>query len=138
MQTAQQLLPEMSDQLWNRLEPLLPGRQGAWGGQARDNRQFINAVFWILRTGAPWRDLPVCYGDWKNIHRRFCRWRDRGTWEVLLEPLILEADYEWLLINPPSENTSRQQQSWPWLRLVCRSEFLLHQLPKRLKQLKTD
>ena len=47
------------------------------GGVARDNRLFINAVFWILRTGAPWRDLPPDYGDWKNPHRRFCHWRDK-------------------------------------------------------------
>ena len=42
------------------------------------------AVFWILRTGAPWRDLPPDYGDWKNTHRRFCRWRDKGIGEKLL------------------------------------------------------
>ncbi len=46
-------------------------RSGSWGGQARDNRQFINAVFWILRTWAPWRDLPPDYGCWSNTHRRF-------------------------------------------------------------------
>jgi transposase len=70
---------DISDAVWNLLEPHLPGRVGAWGGKARDNRLFINAVFWILRTGAPWRDLPPDYGDWKHTHRRFCRWRDRGV-----------------------------------------------------------
>ena len=49
------------------------------GGIAKDNRLFINAVFWILRTDSPWRDLPPDYGDWNNTHRRFCRWRDAGT-----------------------------------------------------------
>jgi hypothetical protein len=49
---------DISDEVWTLLEPHLPGRAGVWGGKARDNRQFINAVFWILRTGAPWRDLP--------------------------------------------------------------------------------
>jgi transposase len=68
---------DISDSNWVVLEPHLLGRAGTWGGNARDNRQFINAVFWILRTGAPWRDLPPDYGDWKNIHRRFCRWRDK-------------------------------------------------------------
>ena len=89
----------ISDHVWELLEHHLPGRRGAWGGIARDNRQFINAVFWILRTGAPWRDLPPDYGDWKNDHRRFCRWRDKGVWEKLLEILIDEPDYEWLMID---------------------------------------
>ena len=44
-----------------------------------DNRRFVNAVLWIMRTGAPWRDLPPDYGNWKNTHRRFCRWRDKGV-----------------------------------------------------------
>ena len=90
---------DISDKTWGLLEPHLRGREGVWGGQAKDNRQFINAVFWILRTGAPWRDLPPDYGDWKNTHRRFCRWRDKGIWEALLEKLVNEPDYEWLMID---------------------------------------
>jgi len=81
---------DISDKHWALLEPHLPGRAGVWGGVARDNRQFINAVFWMLRTGAPWRDLPTSYGDWKNTHRRFCRWHDQGIWESLLEKPIVE------------------------------------------------
>ena len=73
------------------------GRKDTWDGNARDNRQFTNGVFWILRTGAPWHDLPVEYGDWKNTHRRFCRWRDKGEWERLLELLVHEPDFEWLM-----------------------------------------
>ena len=49
---------DISNRVWNLLEPHLSGRAGSWGGIAADNRRFINAVFWILRTGAPWRDLP--------------------------------------------------------------------------------
>ena len=79
---------DISDKTWGLLEPHLPGRSGAWGGIADDNRRFINAVFWIMRTGAPWRDLPPDYGDWSNTHRRFIRWRDKGIWEKLLEILI--------------------------------------------------
>ena len=74
---------DISDRAWALLEPHLPGRRGAWGRVAQDNRRFINAVIWILRTGAPWRDLPPEYGDWKNTNRRFCRWRDKGVWEKL-------------------------------------------------------
>ena len=48
---------DISDKAWAILEPMLPGQRGQWGGIAEDNRRFINGVFWILRTGAPWRDL---------------------------------------------------------------------------------
>jgi len=54
---------DISDHHWALLEPHLPGRKGAWGRVAQDNRRFINAVMWIFRTGAPWRDLPPQYGD---------------------------------------------------------------------------
>ena len=77
----------------------MPGREGVWGGVARDHRLLINAVFWILRTGAPWRDLPLDYGSWSNTHRRFIRWRDKGVWEKRLDLLIDEPDYEWLMID---------------------------------------
>ncbi|ABK45122.1 putative transposase [Magnetococcus marinus MC-1] len=92
--TASYRRHDISDQLWSRLEPHLPGRAGSWGGVAKDNRLFINAVFWILRTGAPWRDLPPDYGDWNNTQRRFCRWRDKGIWEKLLDQMIEDPDYE--------------------------------------------
>ena len=69
------------------------------GRPAQDSRLFINAVFWILRTGSLWRDLPPDYGGWKNTHRRFCRCRDKGVWAFLLERLIDEPDYEWLMID---------------------------------------
>ena len=81
------------------MAPLLPGGKGKTGRPAQDNRRFINAVCWILRTGAPWRDLPPDYGDWKNTHRRFCRWRDRGVWSSLLEALIDDPDFAWLMLD---------------------------------------
>ena len=90
---------DISDRVWNILAPMLPGRKGSLGRPAQDNRLFVNAVFWIIRTGAPWRDLPPDYGDWKNTHRRYCRWRDKGVWERLLEALIDEPDFEWLMID---------------------------------------
>ncbi|MGI2299250.1 IS5 family transposase [Candidatus Cardinium hertigii] len=90
---------DISDKVWSILSPLLPGQQGGWGAVAKDNRLFINAVFWILRTGSPWRDLPSSYGDWKNTHRRFSRWRDNGIWERILDRLINNPDFKWLMID---------------------------------------
>lgn len=90
---------DISDTTWSLLRSLLPGQKGSWGRVAQDNRRFINGVFWILRTGAPWRDLPADYGDWKNTHRRFCRWRDKGIWEKVLAALVESPDYSWLMID---------------------------------------
>ena len=143
---------DITDRVWAQLEPHLPGREGVWGGVAKDNRLFINAVFWILRTGAPWRDLPPTYGDWKNTQRRFCRWRDKGLWESLLTELIVEPDYEWLMIDAShikvhphaagarggnqgmslSKGGSTPRYIWPWMRLVCRSESLLQTVPVQI------
>ena len=90
---------DISDEAWALIEPHLPGQRGQWGGIPKDNRLFINAVFWILRTGAPWRDLPPEYGKWGTVHQRFIRWRDKRIWERLLEKLIDEPDFEWLMID---------------------------------------
>lgn len=145
---------DLSDKDWALLEPRLPGQAGQWGGIAKDNRLFLNAVFWILRTGAPWRDLPPDYGNWKNTHRRFCRWRDDGIWESLLEALMQEPDYEWLMIDAShckvhphaagarggnqgmsrTKGGSTPRYIWPWMRMVCRSESLLQKLPGRIVQ----
>ena len=81
---------DISGQVWEILER----GKGKTGRPAYDNRLFLNAVFWILRTGAPWRDLPPDYGDWKNTHRRFCRWRDRGVWAKLLDAMIDDPDFD--------------------------------------------
>ena len=143
---------DISDKVWEKLEPHLPGRPGSWGGVARDNRQFINAVFWIMRTGAPWRDLPPDLGDWSYTHRRFIRWRDRGVWEKLLEILIDAPDYEWLMIDAShckvhphaagakggnqdmsrTKGGSTQSCIWPWMRMVCRSGRLLHKVQRQI------
>lgn len=76
---------EISDKVLSLLEPRLPGQRGQWGGIAQDNRRFINAVFWILRTGASWRDLPSDYGNWNSVAKRFRRWIEQGVWEAILE-----------------------------------------------------
>ncbi|MDR0234268.1 MAG: IS5 family transposase, partial [Zoogloeaceae bacterium] len=90
---------DISDKTWEKIEPHLPGRSGSWGGVGEDNRLFVNAVFRIMRTGAPWRDLPPDYGGWSNTHRWFLRWRNGGVWERLPELLIDEPAPEWLMID---------------------------------------
>lgn len=57
---------EITDQQWQKIDHLLPGRAGHVGQTAADNRLFINAVLWVARSGAPWRDLPERFGNWKR------------------------------------------------------------------------
>ena len=114
---------DISDKVWANIEKLLPGSKGSVGRPSADNRLFINA---------------------------FCRWRDRGVWEKILEALIVEPDFEWLIIDAShckvhphaagaaggneamsrTKGGSTQKYIWPWMRMVCRSELLLQKVPE--------
>ena len=90
---------EISDEQWTAIEPLLPGKPGDPGRTAQDNRSFVNAVMWILRTGAPWRDLPEGFGAWNTVYKRFNRWCKRGVWGRVLEALGGDAELENVLLD---------------------------------------
>jgi transposase len=87
------------DDQWDRIKDRLPGRVGHVGVTARDNRLFINAVLYRYRTGIPWRDLPEAFGNFKNIHRRFSRWAEKGLWNTLLSLLTEDTDEEYVMID---------------------------------------
>jgi transposase len=87
------------DDQWDRIKDILPGRAGHVGVTARNNRLFIDAVLYRYRTGIPWRDLPEKYGDFRNVHRRFSRWAEKGIWARLLSVLAQEADTEYVMID---------------------------------------
>lgn len=78
---------ELSDEAWEIIRPLLPLQEGGVGRPPGDHRRFVNGMLWVLRTGAPWRDLPAEYGNWNSVYQRFRRWGKRGIWEALLEAL---------------------------------------------------
>ncbi len=89
----------LRDDQWERIEQLLPGKAGDRGVTAKDNRRFVEAVLWILRTGSPWRDLPVELGHWHRTFVRFSRWREKGVWERVAKVLSGDADLEQLFID---------------------------------------
>ena len=90
---------ELSDEQWLKMEPRLSGREGDPGRTGADNRLFVNAVLWIAKTGAPWRDLPERFGNWNSVFQRFNRWCKRGVWQRVLEALGGDPDLEYLLLD---------------------------------------
>lgn len=90
---------ELTDEQWKRIESLLPGREGDPGRTGTDNRNFVNAIFWIAKTGVPWRDLPERFGKWNSIFQRFNRWCKNGVWERVLKALGGDGDLENLLLD---------------------------------------
>lgn len=78
---------EISDAKWDAIEALLPGKEGDPGATAKDNRLFVNAILWIAKTGAPWRDLPERFGNWNSVFQRFNRWCKTGVFQTIMEKL---------------------------------------------------
>lgn len=117
----------LRDDQWVRIEPFLHGKEGDRGRTGADNRLFVEAVLWMARTGAPWRDLPPAFGPWNSVFRRFSRWADKGVWQASRSAKVLNkrgriasvcsfdhqkailrgndfsSDVEWI---PSNENTS--------------------------------
>ena len=89
---------ELMDMQWRQIEPLLPGREGCPGAHAEDNRLFVNAIIWVARTGAPWRDLPERFGNWNSVFQRFNRWAKGDVWQRVFEALR-DPDLESLMLD---------------------------------------
>ena len=82
-----------------RIAPLLPGKPGDRGRTAKDNRLFLEAVLWRVRTGAPWRDLPERFGKWGSVWKRFRRWAEKGVFEQIFQALSEDPDFEYAFID---------------------------------------
>ena len=89
----------LHDDQWERIKNLLPGKAHDRGVTACDNRQFVEAVLWIARTGSPWRDLPEIYGHWHRVYVRYSRWSCKGVWVQMMEALAADADLEHLMVD---------------------------------------
>ena len=76
---------DLSDEEWAVIEPLLP--KGGRGPKRVDDRRGLNGIFYILRTGAPWRDLPERYGPRTTVYNRYARWARRGIWKAIFDGL---------------------------------------------------
>jgi transposase len=76
---------ELTDVQWGLIKDLLPGKKSDPGRTAADNRLFVNAVLFVLKTGIPWEDLPARYGKHDTARKRFDRWCARGVWKRLAD-----------------------------------------------------
>ena len=76
---------DLSDAEWALISPLLPNKPR--GVPRQDDRRVLNGIFFILRTGSPWRDLPERYGPYTTVYNRFNRWAKKGVWLEIFETL---------------------------------------------------
>ena len=84
---------------WQRVAPHLPGKPGDLGRLGAANRLFLDAVFWIVRTGSPWRDLHETFGNWNSVFRRFRRWAKKGVFESPFKALSDDPDFEYAFVD---------------------------------------
>ena len=89
----------LRDDQWERLKEFVPGGRKGKRGPRTDNRQFLNALLWMARSGGRWRDLPERLGDYETVKRRYYRWIEMGVLDDILAALAREADLEWLMID---------------------------------------
>jgi len=85
---------DLTNEQWERLKGLLPETKVQRGRPSQDHRQILNGILWVLRTGAPWRDMPERYGKWTTIYSRFQRWRKSGRWDKLFAELQAALEQE--------------------------------------------
>ena len=87
---------DLSEADWSLLKLLVPGGLDRRGRPASDQRQFLNAVFWLMRTGSPWASLPPRYGSRRNAQVRYSRWREGGAWPTVMLAVLDRPGFEWL------------------------------------------
>ena len=89
---------EVEDEQWEQIKDFFPSYTTGRPSK-RSNRSMFNAILWIARSGAAWRDLPERYGSWKTAYSRFCKWRDSDLLVTIFQALNDEADFENLSID---------------------------------------
>ena len=91
----------LRDDQWERerIANFLPGKATDCGVTAQNNRLFVEAVLWIIRTGSPWRDLPKAFGYWHRVYVRYNRWSKKGIWEHIFTKISDDPDLEYLMVD---------------------------------------
>lgn len=77
----------LTDEQWTRIAPVLPPQKPPTGRPPLDHRTVLAGIFWVIRTGASWRQVPEQFGPWQTINTRYQRWRQAGIWQQILDAL---------------------------------------------------
>jgi transposase len=145
---------ELTDEQWAVVEPLLPKPAKRADGKGRprvDNRAILNGILWVMRTGAPWHDMPNRYPPYQTCHRRFQEWVKTGAFETILRKLVQDVkergdldltecfiDGTFVMAKKGAQgwekpSGARVQSSWQWqMALVFLSPYPLEVL-RRMK-----
>ena len=91
---------DLSDFEWSVIQPVLPNKPR--GVKRVDDRRVLNGIFWVLRSGAPWRDLPERYGPRTTCYNRFNRWRKAAVWDRLMDAITEAYDGDVQMIDSSS------------------------------------
>ena len=100
----------LKDAQWERIEPHCLGSRRDPGRSGTNNRLFVEAVLWIVRTGAPWRDLPAQFGNWSTVFRRFSDWRKADVFERIFDALSDDPDIEYAMVDATIVKVHRHGQ----------------------------
>src|SRR3712207_372527 len=107
---------ELHEWQWQLIRDLFPSSK-ATGRKRRDPRQMLNAIFWILCSGASWRDLPERYGPWQSVYHWYRIWTNDGTFDRIFgTPVTGRAGS---LRSSPLEDSSMCSRKWPRIRRQC-------------------
>ena len=89
----------LRDDQWERMSRHILGDARTRGSSGRDNRMFVEAGVWVVRTGSPWRDMPDVFGSWNSAFRRFSRWSRKEVWWRIFAALSDDPDFEYLIVD---------------------------------------
>ena len=101
----------LTEEMWERLAPLLPPETGGPGPQRLPNREIVEVILWKHQTGAPWRDIPDVGLPWNTVFTRFNRWSKRGVWRKVLDALKPKEDIEMVMVMLDSTSIRAHQHS---------------------------
>ena len=92
---------EVTEEEWKQIKPYIPEeiQTVRRGRPPKDSRQMLNGIFWILRSGASWRDLPERYGPWQTVYKRFVKWSKAGIFKKIFDDLSVDADMQDISID---------------------------------------